>query len=43
MLNLLIDTSKQVVTALKQTDWLDQVVIISALVFFGFVVLYVLK
>ncbi|KAI9567538.1 Sec20-domain-containing protein [Boletus coccyginus] len=43
MLNLLIGTSKQLVTALEQTDWLDRVLIISALVFFGLVVLFVLK
>lgn len=42
MLNLLIDTSKQLVTALGQTDWLDRVLIISALVFFGLVVSFVL-
>ena len=30
-------------TALEQTDWLDRVLIISALVFFGLVVLFVLK
>lgn len=43
MLNLLIDTSKQLVTALEHTDWLDRVLIIFALVFFGLVVLFVLK
>ncbi|KAN0084391.1 hypothetical protein V8E55_007895 [Tylopilus felleus] len=43
ILNLLIGTSKQLVTALEQTDWLDRVLIISALVFFGLVVLFVLK
>ncbi|KAF8551833.1 Sec20-domain-containing protein [Imleria badia] len=42
-LNLLISTSKQLVTALEQTDWLDRVLIISALVFFVLVVLFVLK
>lgn len=42
-LNLLIGTSKQLVTALEKTDWLDRVLIISALVFFGLVVLFVLK
>jgi protein transport protein SEC20 len=31
------------VTALEHTDWLDRVLIISALVFFGLVVLFVLK
>lgn len=36
-------TSKQLVTALEQTDWLDRVLIISALIFFGLVVLFVLK
>ncbi|KAF8439091.1 Sec20-domain-containing protein [Boletus edulis BED1] len=43
MLNLLIGTSKQLVTALEQTDWLDRVLIIAALVFFGLVVLFILK
>ena len=43
MLNLFISTSKQLVTALEQTDWLDRVLIISALIFFGLVVLFVLK
>jgi len=42
-LNLLIGTSKQLVTVLEHTDWLDRVLIISALVFFGLVVLFVLK
>ncbi|KAF8439070.1 hypothetical protein L210DRAFT_3543385 [Boletus edulis BED1] len=31
------------VTALEQTDWLDRVLIVSALVFFGLVVLFILK
>ncbi|KAG6377555.1 hypothetical protein JVT61DRAFT_15370 [Boletus reticuloceps] len=43
MLNLVIGTSKQLVTALEQTDWLDRVFIIAALVFFGLVVLFILK
>lgn len=43
VLNLFIGTSKQLVTALENTDWLDRVLIISAFVFFGLVVLFVLK
>ncbi|KAG9313560.1 Sec20-domain-containing protein [Chiua virens] len=42
-LNLIMGTSKQLVTALEQTDWLDRVLIISALIFFVLVVLFVLK
>jgi protein transport protein SEC20 len=43
MLNLVIGTSKQLITVLEKTDWLDRVLIISALVFFGLVVLFILK
>ena len=43
MLSLLTDASKQVVTALEQTDWLDRMLIISALVLFGLVVLFVVR
>ncbi|KAG8216740.1 Sec20-domain-containing protein [Butyriboletus roseoflavus] len=43
MLNLFIGASKQLVTALEHTDWLDRVLIISALVFFALVMLFVLK
>ncbi|KIJ61899.1 hypothetical protein HYDPIDRAFT_115400 [Hydnomerulius pinastri MD-312] len=42
-LSLFLGTSKQLVTALEQTDWLDRILIISALVFFGLVVLFVLQ
>ncbi|KAF9219490.1 hypothetical protein BS17DRAFT_789124 [Gyrodon lividus] len=42
-LTLLLGTSRQLVTALEQTDWLDRVLIVSALVFFALVVLFVLK
>ena len=42
-LSLIIGTSKQLVTALEHTDWLDRVLIISALVFFGLVILFILK
>ncbi|KAJ8595855.1 hypothetical protein M405DRAFT_806476, partial [Rhizopogon salebrosus TDB-379] len=42
-LNLVIGTSKQLITVLEKTDWLDRVLIISALVFVGLVVLFILK
>ncbi|KAJ8589664.1 hypothetical protein M405DRAFT_861984 [Rhizopogon salebrosus TDB-379] len=42
-LNLVIGTSKQLITVLEKTDWLDRVLIISALVLFGLVVLFILK
>ncbi|OAX35385.1 hypothetical protein K503DRAFT_802876 [Rhizopogon vinicolor AM-OR11-026] len=42
-LGLLIGTSKQLITALEKTDWLDRILIISGLVFFGLVVLFILK
>jgi protein transport protein SEC20 len=42
-LNLVIGTSKQLITVLEKTDWLDRMLIISALVFFGLVVLFILK
>ncbi|KAG1833264.1 hypothetical protein DFJ58DRAFT_822439 [Suillus subalutaceus] len=40
--NLVLGTSKQLITALEKTDWLDRVLIISGLVFFGLVVLFIL-
>ncbi|KAH7922756.1 hypothetical protein BV22DRAFT_1106445 [Leucogyrophana mollusca] len=39
----LMGTSKQLITALEKTDWVDRLVIISALVFFALVVLFILK
>jgi len=36
-------TSKQLITALEKSDWLDRVLIISALIFFFLVVLFILK
>ncbi len=38
-----MDTSKQLITALEKTDWMDRVLIISGLVFFTLVVLLILK
>ncbi|KAG1876341.1 hypothetical protein F4604DRAFT_694371 [Suillus subluteus] len=40
--NLILGTSKQLITALEKTDWLDRVLIISGLVFFGLVVFFIL-
>ncbi|KAG1745312.1 Sec20-domain-containing protein [Suillus lakei] len=42
-LDLILGTSKQLITALEKTDWLDRILIISALMFFGLVVLFILK
>ncbi|KAK0203834.1 Sec20-domain-containing protein [Desarmillaria ectypa] len=39
----ILDTSKQLITALEKTDWMDRVLIISGLVFFTLVVLLILK
>jgi protein transport protein SEC20 len=36
-------TSKQLITALEKSDWLDRLLILSALVFFFLVVLFILK
>ncbi|KAH7910257.1 Sec20-domain-containing protein [Hygrophoropsis aurantiaca] len=36
-------TSKQLITALEKTDWMDRLVIISALVFFALVVVFILQ
>jgi protein transport protein SEC20 len=38
-----MDTSKQLLTALEKSDWLDRVVIFAALLFFILVVLFILK
>lgn len=42
-LTTVMDTSKQLITALERADWLDRVVIIAALIFFFLVVLFILK
>jgi protein transport protein SEC20 len=42
-LDLILGTSKQLITALEKTDWLDRIIIISGLVVFGLVVLFILK
>ena len=36
-------TSKQLITALEQSDWLDRMLIISGLIFFLLVVAFILK
>jgi protein transport protein SEC20 len=38
-----MDTSKQLITALEKSDWLDRVLILSGLFFFLLVVLFILK
>ena len=38
-----MDTSKQLITALEKSDWIDRVLIISAFIFFVLVVLLVVK
>ncbi|KAG1805604.1 Sec20-domain-containing protein [Suillus variegatus] len=42
-LDLILGTSKQLITALEKTDWIDRILIIAGLVFFGLVVLFILK
>lgn len=42
-LDLIIGTSKELITTLEKTDWLDRILIISGLVFFGLVVVFILK
>jgi protein transport protein SEC20 len=42
-LDLVLGSSKQLITALEKTDWLDRILIISGLVFFCLVVLFILK
>ena len=39
----LMGVSKQLITALEKSDWLDKILIIAALVFFFLVVLFILK
>jgi len=42
-LTTVMSTSKQLIVALEKSDWLDRVLIISALMFFLLVVLFILK
>lgn len=42
-LNSVMSTSKQLVTALEKSDWLDRILILSAFCFFILVVLFILK
>jgi len=42
-LTSVLSTSKQLVTALEKTDWLDRVLILSAFAFFVLVVLFIVK
>lgn len=42
-LTTVMGTSKQLIVALEKSDWLDRVLIISALAFFLLVVLFILK
>ncbi|KAI0035434.1 Sec20-domain-containing protein [Vararia minispora EC-137] len=39
----LLGTSKQLITALEKTDWMDRLLILAALAFFVLVVLFILK
>lgn len=43
VLNSVMSTSKQLITALEKSDWLDRILIISGFVFFLLVVLFILK
>ncbi|THV01981.1 Sec20-domain-containing protein [Dendrothele bispora CBS 962.96] len=43
MLANAMGTSKELITALEKTDWMDRMLIIAALVFFILVVLFILK
>ena len=42
-LNSVMSTSKQLITALEKSDWVDRILIISGFVFFLLVVLFILK
>ncbi|KDQ58738.1 hypothetical protein JAAARDRAFT_57628 [Jaapia argillacea MUCL 33604] len=42
-LNMFLGTSKELVTILEKSDWLDRLLIISALVFFFVVTLFIVK
>ena len=43
VLSMLMGTSKQLITALEKSDWLDRLLIVAALAFFVLVVLFILK
>ncbi|VDC00158.1 unnamed protein product [Peniophora sp. CBMAI 1063] len=43
VLTNLLGTSKQLITALEKTDWMDRLLILAALAFFLLVVLFILK
>jgi protein transport protein SEC20 len=43
MMTTVMGTSKQLITALEKSDWLDRLLIITALIFFFLVVLFILK
>ena len=42
-LTTVMDTSKQLITALEKADWLDRLLVLAALMFFVLVVLFILK
>ncbi|TFK34478.1 Sec20-domain-containing protein [Crucibulum laeve] len=42
-LSSVMTTSKQIITALEKSDWLDRIVILSAFIFFLLVILFILK
>jgi protein transport protein SEC20 len=42
-LSNLMDTSKQIITALEKSDWLDRLLILSGLAVFLLVILFILK
>ncbi|KAK7044653.1 Sec20-domain-containing protein [Favolaschia claudopus] len=42
-LTTVMDTSKQLITAMEKADWLDRILVFSALAFFLLVVLFILK
>jgi protein transport protein SEC20 len=43
ILSTLLSTSKHLITALEKSDWLDRLLILSAVAFFFLVVLFILK
>ena len=43
VLDSVMSTSKQLITALEKSDWLDRILIISGFIFFLLVVLFILK
>ncbi len=42
-LSSVMSTSKQIITALEKSDWLDRMLILSAFAFFVLVILFILK